>query len=61
MAGGIGGIWQSAIGVLFFSVIEFSLNNMVPNAYVIMLIEGLVIVAILFVDSYDNKRKRERV
>lgn len=61
MAGGIGGIWQSAIGVLFFSVLEFSLNTLVPNAYVIMLIEGLVIVAILFLDSYDNKRKRERV
>jgi ribose transport system permease protein len=61
MAGGIGGIWQSAIGVLFFSVLEFSLNTLVPNAYIIMLIEGLVIVAILFLDSYDNKRKRERV
>jgi ribose/xylose/arabinose/galactoside ABC-type transport system permease subunit len=42
-------------------VLEFSLNTLVPNAYVIMLIEGLVIVAILFLDSYDNKRKRERV
>lgn len=61
MAGGIGGIWQSAIGVLFFSVMEFSLNALVPNAYVIMLIQGLVIVAILFLDSYDNKRRRERV
>lgn len=61
MAGGIGGVWQSAIGVLFFSVLEFSLNNMVRNSYVIQLIQGLVIVAILFIDNYDNKRKRERV
>jgi len=61
MAGGIGGIWQSAIGVLFFSLLELSLNTMVPNAYVIQLIQGLVIVAILFLDNYDNKRKRERV
>jgi len=61
MAGGIGGIWQSAIGVLFFSVLEFSLNTMVSNAYVIQLVQGLVIVAILYLDSYDNKRKRERV
>ena len=61
MAGGIGGIWQSAIGVLFFAVLEFSLNTVVSSAYVIQLIQGLVIVAILFLDSYDNKRKRERV
>ncbi len=61
MAGGIGGIWQSAIGVLFFSLLELSLNTMVSNAYVIQLIQGLVIVAILFLDNYDNKRKRERV
>ncbi len=61
MAGGLGGIWQSAIGVLFFALMEFSLNMMVPNSYVIMLIQGLVIVLILFVDSYDNKRRRERV
>ncbi len=61
MAGGIGGIWQSAIGVLFFALLEFSLNTMISNAYVIQLIQGLVIVAILFLDNYDNKRKRERV
>lgn len=61
MAGGIGGIWQSAIGVLFFAIMEFSLNMMVANSYVIMLIEGLVIVLILFIDSYDGKRRRERV
>lgn len=61
MAGGIGGIWQSAIGVLFFSAMEITLQNIVPNAYVIQLIQGFVIVAILFLDSYDNKRKRERV
>lgn len=56
-----GGIWQSAVGVLFFSAMEITLQNIVPNAYVIQLIQGLVIVTILFLDSYDNKRKRERV
>lgn len=61
MAGGVGGVWQSAIGVLFFSALEITLQNLVPNAYIIQLIQGLVIVAILFLDSYDNKRKRERV
>ncbi len=61
MAGGIGGVWQSAIGVLFFSVLEITLQNIVSNAYAIQLIQGFVIVAILFLDSYDNKRKRERV
>lgn len=61
MAGGIGGIWQSAIGVLFFSAMEITLQNIVSNAYVIQLIQGFVIVGILFLDSYDNKRKRERV
>ncbi len=61
MAGGIGGIWQSAIGVLFFAAMEITLQNIVPNAYVIQLIQGFVIVAILFIDSYDNKLKRERV
>lgn len=61
MAGGIGGIWQSAIGVLFFSAMEITLQNIVSNAYVIQLIQGFVIVGILFLDSYDNKRRRERV
>ena len=61
MAGGVGGVWQSAIGVLFFSALEITLQNLVPNAYIIQLIQGFVIVAILFLDSYDNKRKRERV
>lgn len=61
MAGGIGGIWQSAIGVLFFAAMEITLQNIVPNAYVIQLIQGFIIVAILFLDSYDNKRKREKV
>ena len=61
MAGGIGGVWQSAIGVLFFSVLEITLQNLVPNAYIIQLLQGFVIVCILFLDSYDNKRKRETV
>ncbi|AEC01342.1 ABC transporter permease [Parasphaerochaeta coccoides] len=61
MAGGIGGVWQSAIGVLFFAVMEFSLNIMVRNSYVIMLIQGMVIVLILFGDSFGNKKRRERV
>lgn len=61
MAGGVGGVWQSAIGVLFFSALEITLQNLVSNAYIIQLIQGFVIVAILFLDSYDNKRKRERV
>jgi ribose transport system permease protein len=53
MAGGI--------GVLFFSVLEFGLQTMISNAYVLQLIQGFVIVAILFLDNYDAKRRRERV
>lgn len=60
MVGGIGSIWQSAIGVLFFSVLELGLQTMISNSYVLQLIQGFVIVAILFLDNYDAKRRRER-
>jgi len=60
-AGGIGGIPQSAIGMLVFAVLENAMNMLSIDAYVQMLFKGLVIVAIIWLDCFGRKRKREAV
>ena len=60
-AGGIGGIPQAAIGILVFSVLENCLNMLRIGAYVQMALKGLVILAIICLDCYSRKRKREDV
>jgi ribose transport system permease protein len=60
-AGGIGGIPQSAIGMLVFAVLENAMNMLNIDAYVQMLFKGIVIVAIIWLDCYTRKRKREAV
>jgi len=60
-AGGIGGIPQSAIGMLVFAVLQNAMNMLNIDAYVQMLCKGIVIVAIIWLDCYTRKRKREAV
>ncbi|MGI6124664.1 MAG: ABC transporter permease [Acetivibrionales bacterium] len=60
-AGGIGGIPQSAIGMLVFSVLSNAMNMLGIDAYVQMLFQGIVIVTIIWLDCYSRKRKREAV
>ena len=60
-AGGIGGIPHSMIGVLVFSALENCLNMFRIGGYVQMALKGLVILAIICLDCYSRKRKREDV
>lgn len=60
-AGGIGGISQSAIGLLVFSVLENCLNMLGIDAYIQQVFKGIVIVAIIWMDCFARKRKREAV
>jgi ribose transport system permease protein len=60
-AGGVGGIPQSALGLLLFGLLDNAMNVLnIPSWYQLML-KGAVIVAILWLDSYSQKRKREAV
>jgi len=60
-AGGIGSAPQSAIGLLVFGVLQNSMNMLGIDAYVQQVIQGIVIVAIICLDCYGRKRKREAV
>ena len=60
-AGGVGGIPQSALGLLVFGLLDNAMNMLtIPSWYQVML-KGAVIVSILWLDSYTQKRKRELV
>ncbi len=60
-AGGIGGVTQSAIGILVFSVLENCMNMLRIGGYVQQVCKGLVILGIICLDCYSRKRKREDV
>ncbi len=60
-AGGIGGIPQSAIGILVFSVLDNCMNMLRLGGYIQQAVKGLVILAIICLDCYSRKRKREDV
>lgn len=60
-AGGIGGIPQSAVGLMVFGLLENSMNMLFIDAYVQQILKGVVIVAIIWLDCYGRKRKRETV
>lgn len=60
-AGGIGGIPQSAIGLLVFSVLENCMNMLGIHPYIQQVLKGAVIVGIIFLDCFGRKRKREAV
>ena len=61
MRGGIGGAWQTALGVFLFTLIENALGMSNLNPYSQKLIEGLIVVLIIGVSSYSQKRKKENV
>jgi ribose/xylose/arabinose/galactoside ABC-type transport system permease subunit len=61
LAGGVGGIPMTAMGLLVFGVMENAMNMLGINPYVQTILRGLVIVTILCLDSYGRKRKREAV
>lgn len=61
LAGGVGGIPQTAIGLLLIAIIQNAMNMLGVEPYIQYLVTGLVIVAVISLDSYGRKRKRETV
>lgn len=60
-AGGIGGIPQSFIGLIAIQLLENCMNMLGINAYVQQVCEGIIILLILWMDNYSQKRKDEAV
>ena len=60
-AGGIGGIPQSALGLLVFGLLDNSMNMLGITSYYQVMLKGAVIVGIIWLDCFANKRRREFV
>jgi ribose transport system permease protein len=60
-AGGIGGIPQSALGLLVFGLLDNCMNMLNITSYDQVMLKGAVIVAIIWLDCFGNKRRREFV
>lgn len=63
-AGGIGGAIKSVLGILLLGLLSNAFNMLNIDSFVPYLqqaLQGLIIVAILWLDSYSRKRKREDV
>jgi ribose transport system permease protein len=60
-AGGIGGIPQSGLGLLVFGMLDNVMNMLTITSYIQVLLKGAVIVAIIWLDCFGQKRKREMV
>ncbi|MBP8215777.1 MAG: ABC transporter permease [Propionivibrio sp.] len=60
-AGGIGGIPQSALGLLVFGILDNAMNMLGISSYIQILLKGSVIVGIIWMDCFYRKRRRELV
>lgn len=60
-AGGVGGIPQSALGLLVFGILDNAMNMLGISSYIQILLKGGVIVSIIWMDCFYQKRKRELV
>jgi ribose/xylose/arabinose/galactoside ABC-type transport system permease subunit len=64
VAGGVGGAIKSLIGLLLLGLLTNSFNMLRVDSYVAYLptaLLGIIIVSILWLDSYTRKRRREAV
>lgn len=61
MSGGVGGAFNTLIGVFLFAVLENSMNLLQINVYIQQACEGLIIVMILGITCLMRKRKIEDV
>lgn len=57
LAGGKGGVWGTLAGVLIFSILDTTFNQLGINPYLTVVLRGLIIV--LAVASYTVRSKRE--
>ncbi|HML68746.1 MAG TPA: ABC transporter permease [Clostridia bacterium] len=60
-AGGVGGILQSFIGLMVLQLLTNCMNMLGIAPYLQQVCQGVVIVAIIWLDCYGRKRKREDV
>lgn len=60
-AGGIGGAFKSLLGVMFIGVLSNAFNMIQIDSYIQQLLVGIFIVAIIWLDCYDRKLKKEAV
>ena len=60
-AGGVGGIPQSALGLLVFGILDNAMNMLGISSYIQILLKGSVIVGIIWMDCFYQKHKRELV
>ena len=60
-AGGVGGIPQTFVGVLSLQLLKNCMNMLGINAYIQQVFEGVLILSIIWSDSFSRKRKREAV
>ncbi len=60
-AGGIGGIPQSALGLLVFGLLDNVMNMLGITSYYQVLLKGAAIVTIIWLDCFNQKVKRETV
>lgn len=60
-AGGIGGIPQSALGLLVFGLLDNVMNMLGIASYYQVLLKGAAIVTIIWLDCFNQKLKRETV
>jgi len=60
-AGGVGGIMQSFIGLMVLQLLTNCMNMLGIAPYLQQVCQGVVIVAIIWLDCFGRKRKREDV
>ncbi len=60
-AGGVGGIYESFIGLFVIQLVTNSMGMLGIGGYSQQLIRGILIVLIIGLDCYSRKRKREAV
>ncbi len=60
-AGGVGGILQSFIGLMVLQLLTNCMNMLGIAPYLQQVCQGVVIVAIIWLDCFGRKRKREDV
>lgn len=60
-AGGIGGVWQSFVGIMVLQLLTNCLNMLGIAPYLQLVCQGVVIVAIIWLDCFSRKRVREAV
>ncbi len=61
LGGGVGGVGRTMMGLLVFAVMENAMNMLGINPYIQMIVRGVLVVVVLFFDSYARKKAREDV